>query len=345
MYQVEGPACCLADWVERHCDHPEIAAAIVRFSEAATRVARLVTLGPLAIMIDGVAGASTPGDARRQLVLKANQLFVDALHDAPVATLVADEHGAIAAPNHNAPLVVTIDPLEGSTDIDVNMPIGTIMAILPNPDGNPAAAVLQPGTAQLAAGFVVYGPQTTFVLTHGPHTHIFTLDHCTGDFLLTRANVRIPARHPQYAINASNYRHWDVPVRAYIDDCVAGLEGPQGKNFDMFWTTSLVAEALRICVRGGISLHPRDCRPGYRDGHLNLVRQANPVARLIEKAGGMATDGVHRILDIVPQSIHQRVPLIFGSRDHVDDVARYHADRHSIAERWPLFGHRGLFKV
>lgn len=344
MYQTESPAYCLADWIEQHCEHPGVAAAILRFAEAATHVDRLVALGPLAVMLDSVIGDNVPAAARRKVILKANQLFVDTLQHAPATVLMPDD-GTFATPNLDAPLVVTIDPLGGPTDIDVNIPVGTIMSIFSNPEGDPTTAVLQPGIAQLAAGFVMYGSQTTFVLTHDQRTHIFTLDHCTSDFLLTRSDVRIPPRRCEYAIDASNYRHWDEPVRTYIDDCVAGLDGPHHDNFDMYWTTSLVVEALRICVRGGIFLHPRDNRSGFLDGHLRLVQQANPIALLIENAGGSATDGVHRILDLTPQSIQQRVPLVFGSRDHVENVARYHDDYHSIAERWPLSGHRGLYKA
>jgi len=157
--------------------------------------------------------------------------------------------------------------------------------------------------------------------------------------------LQIPAGKAEYAINASNYRHWDEAVRLYIDDCLSGAEGPRERNFNMRWIASLVAEAFRIFARGGIFLYPRDDRPGYQHGRLRLVYEANPIALLVEQAGGAATDGEHRILDIAPQQLHQRVPLVFGARDKVERVARYHREPHAIGERSPLFGRRGLFRV
>jgi fructose-1,6-bisphosphatase I len=207
------------------------------------------------------------------------------------------------------------------------------------------AAFLRPGTAQLAAGFVVYGPQTALVLTLRAGTHVFTLDRRTNTFVLTRADVRIPAGRREYAINASNYRHWDEPVRAYVDDCIAGADGPRGTDFNMRWIASLVAEAFRILARGGIFLYPSDARPGYERGWLRLVYEANPLALVVEEAGGAATDGENRILEISPTALHQRVPLVFGCRHKVERVAEYYAGRlPSPGERSPLFGRRGLFR-
>ncbi len=247
-----------------------------------------------------------------------------------------------------APLAVAMDPLDGSSNIDANVSIGTIFSLLPRAtagNGASEAAVLQAGTNQLAAGMVVYGPQTALVLTLGQGTHIFTLERTTSTFVLTRADVRIPVGTREYAINASNYRHWEEPVRAYIDDCIAGAEGPRGENFNMRWIASLVAEAYRIFARGGIFLYPRDARRGYRSGRLRLVYEANPIAFLVEQADGAASDGERRILGIHPRELHERVPLVFGARDKVERVARYHANPHSIGERSPLFARRGLFRA
>jgi len=197
---------------------------------------------------------------------------------------------------------------------------------------------------QLAAGFVIYGPQTAFVLTVLAGTQIFTYERGTGTFLRTRADVQIAKGKREYAINASNYHHWDEPLRAYIDDCLAGLDSPDRQQFNMRWIASLVAEAYRIMARGGIFLYPRDKRPGYQHGRLRLVYEANPIALLVEQAGGAAVDAERRILEIEPKKFHERVPLIFGARDKVERVVRYHNDRHSIGERQPLFGRRGLFR-
>ncbi len=204
---------------------------------------------------------------------------------------------------------------------------------------------MQPGTAQLAAGFIIYGPQTAFALTVGDGTRIFTLDRGTRQFILTRPAVQIPEGRREYAINASNYRHWNAAVREYVDDLVAGESGPRGQNFNMRWIASLVAEAYRVLVRGGIFLYPRDSRPDYRAGRLRLVYEAFPIAFLVEQAGGAATDGERRILDLIPESLHCRTPLIFGSADKVARVTRYHAAPPSIVGESPLFAKRGLFRV
>jgi fructose-1,6-bisphosphatase I len=324
-----------------------IAETVARLAEASTRVSDLVAQGPLAGALQAVVGGNVAGDEQKELDLRANALFIDALKGAPVAAFGSEESEAILILQDGAPLAVAIDPLDGSSNIDTNLSIGTIFSILPmaGAEEGPAEVVFrQTGRNQLAAGFVVYGPQTALVLTLGQGTHIFTLDRESGNFLLTSAKVQIPKGKREYAINASNYRHWEEPVQAYIDDCISGAEGPRGKNFNMRWTASLVAEAFRILVRGGIFLYPRDNRPGYRHGRLRLVYEANPIAFVIEQAGGAATDGERRILDLVPTDLHQRVPLVFGSRDKVEHVIRYHTDRHSIGERSPLFGRRSLFR-
>jgi fructose-1,6-bisphosphatase I len=185
---------------------------------------------------------------------------------------------------------------------------------------------------------------TELVLTLGQGTHVFLLDR-EGTFRLTASDVTIEPKTGEFAINASNYRHWDVPVRSYIDDCLSGAEGTRGRDFNMRWIGSLVAEASRILTRGGVFLYPGDQRPGYGEGRLRLVYEANPIAMLIEQAGGAASTGYGRILDLVPFELHQRVPLIFGSSAEVERVEQYTADPHSFGERSPLFGHRGLFRA
>ncbi|MCI0466059.1 MAG: fructose-1,6-bisphosphatase, partial [Beijerinckiaceae bacterium] len=238
------------------------------------------------------------------------------------------------------------DPLDGSSNIDANVSIGTIFSILPVlAKANGAEAdFLQPGRAQIAAGFVIYGPQTSIVCVLGSGAaQIFTLDRRDGRFYKALSAPVIVKDSAEYAINASNYRHWEAPVRAYIDDCVQGVEGPLKRDHNMRWTGSLVADAYRILMRGGIFLYPGDQRAGYGKGRLRLLYEANPVALVIERSAGSATDGVRPLLDTVPTAIHARVPFVFGSPGPVELVARYYSDP-QFSERAPLFGKRGLMR-
>jgi fructose-1,6-bisphosphatase I len=338
----------LATWAGDDAERVSVATTVRSIAGTAVTVSDLIARGPLAGALGAVVGGNAGGDAQKELDVRANDLFIEALRDGPVAVFGSEENEAALVLNDDAPLAVAIDPLDGSSNIDTNVSIGTIFSILPlatATNGSAESALLQPGANQLAAGFAIYGPQTALVLTLGHGTQIFTLDRTASTFVRTRADVQIPFGKREYAINASNYRHWDEPVRAYIDDCISGAEGPRGENFNMRWIASLIAEVFRILARGGIFLYPRDHRPGYEKGRLRLVYEANPIALLVEQAGGAATDGERRILDIPPQELHQRVPLVFGSRDKVERVARYHTDPHAIGERSPLFGRRGLFRV
>jgi fructose-1,6-bisphosphatase I len=245
-----------------------------------------------------------------------------------------------------APIIVALDPLDGSSNIETNVSVGTIFSLLVTPSGSAGAepaAFLRPGREQIAAGYVLYGPQTALVLTLGAGTDIFTLDQVTGAYLRSQAQARVPPQAREFAINASNYRHWDVPVRTWFHDCLAGADGLRGENFNMRWIASMVAEAHRILVRGGVYLYPGDARQGYRSGRLRLLYEANPIAFLMEQAGGAASNGREPILDRVPRMLHERVPLIFGARAEVERIERYHGARHADAERSPLFGRRGLF--
>ncbi|MEY9559173.1 fructose-1,6-bisphosphatase [Sinorhizobium fredii] len=210
---------------------------------------------------------------------------------------------------------------------------------------HPTQSFLQPGNRQLAAGFFLYGPQTALVLSLGKGTEIFIFSSRLGCFVQGYKSVNIPERTSEFAINMSNYRHWEEAIRLYVDDCLAGSEGPRERDFNMRWIASLVADAYRILVRGGIFLYPADGRKGYHQGRLRLVYEANPISFIIENAGGAATTSVTRILDLVPEDLHQRVPLAFGSRREVARVARYHVDPNMIGERAPLFGKRGLFRA
>lgn len=291
------------------------------------------------------ATRNADGDLQKPLDLFANEIFIAAAQRAAVAAVASEELDAVLILDPAAPLALAIDPLDGSSNIDTNISVGTIFGILPACADDPARAFTQKGADQLAAGFLIYGPQTALVLTLGAGTRIFVLERETGQFMVLGRTIRVAERTPEYAINASNYRFWHDPVRAFIDDCVQGEEGPRGTNFNMRWIASLVAEVYRILIRGGIFLYPADQRPGYEQGRLRLLYEANPIAFLIEQAGGAATDGVNRILEIAPQSVHQRIPLVFGSADKVARVARYHSWSQPFSERAPLFGKRGLLRV
>ncbi|MGQ7793431.1 class 1 fructose-bisphosphatase [Faunimonas sp. B44] len=291
--------------------------------------------------------ANADGDIQQQLDLTANRIFLAAIRSAPVACVASEELRDPVVLDLTQPLAVAIDPLDGSSNIETNVSIGTIFTILPaaGPEGSAEEAFLQPGDRQLAAGFFIYGPQLLLVLTLGAGTHVFAHSPREGGFVQIADGVHIPALTSEFAINASNYRHWGSAVRLYVDDCLSGEDGPRGRNFNMRWIASLVADAYRIFVRGGVFLYPGDERRGYRNGRLRLVYEANPIAMLVEQAGGAATDGVERILAITPQAVHQRVPLVFGSAGEVARIARYNLDPSLIAQRAPLFGHRGLFRV
>jgi fructose-1,6-bisphosphatase I len=322
-------------------------AAISEIAAATAEVADLIGLG----RIYGSLGAATDsrnsdGDVQKQLDLIADEKFIAALRRAPVAVVVSEELNEPLALNEGAPIVVAIDPLDGSSNIDTNVSIGTIFSILPvvTEASDLNAHFLQPGRLQLAAGFAVYGPQTSLVLAIAGKTQIFTLDRRIGKFICVVADAQIKEDSNEYAINSSNYRHWDPPVRIFIDDCVKGAEGPFGRNYNMRWIAALVAEAYRILLRGGLFLYPGDHREGYADGRLRLTYEANPMALVAEYAGGAATDGQRRILDIVPSGIHVRSPLIFGSTPLVDLVSRFYADPHFSPERAPLFAQRGLMR-
>jgi fructose-1,6-bisphosphatase I len=225
--------------------------------------------------------------------------------------------------------LLLFDPLDGSSNIDVNISVGTIFSVLRCPkhaDGKycepDEKAFLQPGRHQVAAGFAVYGPTTLFVLTVGDGAHGFTLDRETYGFVLTHPDIKIPADTQEFAINVSNQRRWEPPVRRYIDECLAGKDGPRGKDFNMRWVASMVADVFRVLSRGGIFMYPRDSK--QKEGRLRLMYEANPMALIVEQAGGAATDGSTRILDIQPRGLHQRVAVILGSKNEVERVGSYH---------------------
>jgi fructose-1,6-bisphosphatase I len=337
----------LTRWAGDDAQRVDIAATVAALAGVCRSLAQLIGAGALAGALGATRGDHGGGDVQKAIDVIANDMIVKALSEAPVAALASEELDDPILLVPDAPLLVAVDPLDGSSNIDTNVSVGTIFSVLPAPPaGGPldAAAFLQPGMHQLAAGYALYGPQTAFVITLGCGTHVFTLDRPSGQFHLTGYEVRVPTRTREFAINASNHRHWDEPIRIYVDDCLKGTEGPRGEDFNMRWIASMVAEAHRVLARGGIYMYPGDVRDGYRHGRLRLIYEANPIAWLIEQAGGRASTGVERILAIQPVAIHQRVPLLFGSCDEVARLDRYHLDPYPIGERSPLFGRRGLFR-
>jgi fructose-1,6-bisphosphatase I/sedoheptulose-1,7-bisphosphatase len=243
--------------------------------------------------------------------------------------------------------LLLFDPLDGSSNSDVNAPVGTVFSVLRAPDPGREATdsdFLQRGELQVAAGYALYGPATMLVLTVGSGVYGFTLHPTLGDFLLTNPQIRIPDETQEFAINASNSRFWEPPVKRYVSECQAGTTGPRGKDFNMRWIASMVADAHRLLLRGGVFLYPRDTKSPQSPGRLRLLYEANPLGFLIEQAGGRASTGRERVLGVEPTAIHQRIGLIFGSRSEVERIERYHSEPHTPLSGEPLFAERGLFR-
>ena len=312
---------------------------------AAVELAALIADGPLAGITGRVGGTNSDGDQQKDIDVAADDIMRRALRRVPVAAVLSEESPLPETLNPDAPLCVAIDPLDGSANLENNISVGTIFSIRPR-GKDILSTFFEPGTAQCAAGFVVYGPQTTLVLALDARVDIFILDRRAGEFLLVAAGVRVAPDTPEFAINASNRRHWHGPVRAYIDECLAGTNGERGTDFNMRWIGSLVAESLRILVRGGVFLYPADARPGYREGRLRLLYEAHPMALVMEWAGGAATTGRRRVLELGAKTPHQRVPLIMGSLCGVRDVAAIHEGIEPMFDNSdaPLFARRGLFR-
>ena len=324
----------------------ETCAALEALAGATIRLSELIGQGALAGDLSRPTGQGGGGDTQKLLDAAADNEVRDALMRAPVGPVVSEEGEGIIELRPGQPLAVAVDPLDGSSNIETNMTLGTIFSVRANtPATGPLGPFAGPGTAQLAAGFVAYGPQTALVLTTGAGVDVFVLDRAARAYRLAQSGLKIAPDRPEYAINASNYRHWEPPVRAYIDDCLAGADGPRGKDFNMRWVASLVAEVYRILMRGGIFLYPADARPGYGQGRLRLLYEAQPMAMIAEQAGGWATDGFKRILDLEPASPHQRTPLILGSADKVARVEALHRNPGLLSAQQPLFGRRGLFRL
>jgi fructose-1,6-bisphosphatase I len=317
---------------------------IEAIAAAAIELAALIADGPLAGITGRNGGVNSDGDQQKDIDVAADEIMRRALRAAPVAAVLSEEAALPETLHPEAHLCVAIDPLDGSANLENNISVGTIFSIRPR-GHDILSTFFEPGTAQCAAGFTVYGPQTTLVVALNARVDIFILDRRAGEFLLIRQAVQIARHTPEFAINASNRRHWHGPVRSYIDECLAGTKGAGEADFNMRWIGSLVAEALRILVRGGVFLYPADARPSYREGRLRLLYEAHPMALVMEWAGGAASTGRRRILELGAITPHQRVPLIMGSARGVRDVGAIHEGIEPMFDNSdaPLFARRGLF--
>ncbi len=317
---------------ERSRIPPQLRLLIEVVARACKHIAIAVNKGALGDVLGSTDRENVQGEVVKKLDVIANEVLVEANEwGGHLAAMASEEMDSIhVVPNRypQGEYMLLFDPLDGSSNIDVNVSIGTIFSVLRkmgHTRGVSEEDFLQPGKHQAAAGYCVYGPQTTLVLTIGEGVVMFTLDRETGSWVLTQSDVKIPEDTREFAINMSNLRHWDAPVRRYIDECLAGKDGPRGKDFNMRWVASMVADVHRILTRGGIFLYPWDQREPDKPGKLRLMYEANPMAFLVEQAGGMATNGRQRIMDIVPTRLHERVSVMLGSKNEVERVTGYHA--------------------
>lgn len=300
---------------------------------ACKTISHLVNRGGL-IDILGTAGTeNVQGEGQKKLDIISNDVIVKSLewtgHLAAMASEEIESIISIPGQYPKGKYLLLFDPLDGSSNIDVNISVGTIFSILHCPEGVPEPTekdFLQPGVQQVCAGFCIYGPATMMVLTTGHGVNGFTLDQDIGEFILTHPDMTIPEDTGEFAINMSNQRFWEAPVQRYIEECIQGKEGPRGRNFNMRWIASMVAEVYRILTRGGIFMYPWDSRNPSKPGRLRLMYEANPMSFIVEQAGGASSTGHQRILEIDPEGIHQRVPVILGSKNEVERVIAYHQE-------------------
>ncbi|MCH9696810.1 MAG: class 1 fructose-bisphosphatase [Gammaproteobacteria bacterium] len=300
-------------------------------ARACKSISHAVNQGSLTGTLGAAETDNVQGEVQKQLDVICDEIFTDALiwtgHLAAMASEEVEEVIEIPSRFPKGKYLICFDPLDGSSNIDVNLSVGTIFSILRCPEGIETPQTkdfLQPGTQQVCAGFCIYGPSTILVLTSGNGVNGFTLDHDVGEFILTHPDIKIPKDTAEFAINVSNQRYWEAPVQRYVDECLKGIEGVREKNFNMRWIASMVAEIYRILTRGGIFMYPLDNKIPKMKGRLRLLYEANPMSFIIEQAGGMSSTGRQRIMEIQPDSIHQRVPVIMGSYNEVERVVSYH---------------------
>jgi fructose-1,6-bisphosphatase I/sedoheptulose-1,7-bisphosphatase len=337
----------------------DLNALILDIALACKAIARIVAFGELHDSLADTGPTedgriNVQGDVQKPLVELSNEVFIRMNewngHLAGMASEEMDDLLQIPAQYPRGKYLLVFDPLDGSSNIDVNFSVGSIFSILRAPQEAVdsgrhlgEADFLQPGVQQVAAGYALYGPTTMLILSVGNGVSGFTLNPNLGEFVLTHPDIRVPADTQEFAINSSNSRFWEPPVKRYVDECLAGRTGPRGKDFNMRWIASMVAEAHRILMRGGVFLYPRDTKDPSKPGRLRLLYEGNPIGFIIEQAGGRASTGRQPILNVAPGSLHQRVPLVFGSRHEVERIERYHREP-ANETRNPLFAERSLFR-
>jgi fructose-1,6-bisphosphatase I/sedoheptulose-1,7-bisphosphatase len=319
---------------------------------ACKRIARVIGKGALSDALGTAGTTNVQGEAQMKLDVLANDIFVRTNEwGGQLMGMLSEEMDdpyPIPAEYPRGKYLLLFDPLDGSSNIDVNVSVGSIFSVLRCPEGisEPTEKdFLQPGTQQVCAGYAIYGPSTMLVLTTGRGVNGFTLDREIGEFMLTHPDITIEADTSEFAINASNSRYWEPAIKRYVNECLAGQAGPRGRDFNMRWIASLVAETHRILMRGGVFMYPRDRKDLSRAGRLRLLYEANPIGMLIEQAGGRASTGHQPILEVQPQAAHERIGFVFGARNEVERIERYHRDHNEFEYDAPLFGSRGLFKT
>jgi fructose-1,6-bisphosphatase I len=309
-------------------------------ARACKGISHSVNKGALGGMLGSLDTENVQGEVQKKLDVLANEILLEANEwGGHLAAMASEEMETIhLIPNRypKGEYLLLFDPIDGSSNIDVDLSVGTIFSVLTAPEEASGREVteedfLQSGRHQVAAGYAIYGPQTLLVLTVGTGVYEFALDREMGSWVMTEERMRIPAGKREFAINMSNQRHWAPAMRRYIDECLAGTTGPRGKNFNMRWTGSMVAEIHRILKSGGIFMYPWDSREPHKPGKLRLMYEANPMGFIMEQAGGMAIDANHRIMDIKPTALHQRVGVVMGERDEVEIVQKYHAEAASAS--------------
>ena len=322
--------------VEQEREHgvitPQLRLLVEVVARACKRISIAVNKGALGDVLGSAGTGNVQGEVQKKLDVIANDVLIHANEwGGHLAAMASEEMDTVFPVSEHYPrgeYLLLFDPLDGSSNIDVDVTIGTIFSVLqlPKNAGEVSEAdFLQAGAKQVAAGYCVYGPQTQLVLTLGHGVAVFTLDREQGSFVLTQSDLQIPPSTSEFSINMSNLRHWAPPVKRYIEECLQGKDGPRGRDFNMRWVGSMVADVHRILMRGGVFLYPWDQREPNKPGKLRLLYEANPMSLLVEQAGGAATTGSQRILDIVPASLHERCSVMLGSREEVELLQRYHA--------------------
>ena len=340
--------------IEERRHHPDatgdLNALITDVSLACKAIARKVAYGALAGVLGNAGTGNVQGEDQKTLDVLANDMFLRAAewggHSAGMLSEELEAPYALPPQYPRGKYLLLFDPLDGSSNIDVNVSVGSIFSVLraPTPGADPQPAdFLQPGVEQVCAGYAIYGPSTMLVLTLGRGTHGFTLDPQLGEWVLSHPHLALPEKTQEFAINASNSRFWEPAVKRYVDECMAGKAGPRGHDFNMRWIASLVAETHRILMRGGVFLYPRDSKDPSRAGRLRLLYEASPIYFLIEQAGGRASTGRSRLMEVKPEALHQRIGFVFGSAKEVARIEKYHAEERGQSYESPLFGRRGLF--